>query len=203
MKGLLMLLAYLVGSIPFSDLAGRLRGVNLREHGSGNLGATNAIRILGPGVGIPVLGLDVLKGVVATTLIPAVVEGGVAPDTRVLCAAAAVAGHVWPVFARFRGGKGVATAGGAFLGLAPVATGIATGAFVVVVLLSRYVSVASMVAAVVLAASLIRLGAAAPVMAGGLAVAALVIVRHRENVRRLATGTENRVSFRRRKGDGS
>ena len=187
--------AYLLGSIPFALLAARLRRVDLRAHGSGNLGATNAIRVLGAPLGFTVLFLDLVKGLLAATVVPQAIVGAsaVAP---LACAGAAIAGHIWPVFAGFRGGKGVATAAGAFLGLAPRGVGIALAAFVLVLLGTRYVSLASIVAALVLPLALWRTDASSAILWTGIAVATLVIVRHRTNVKRLFEGTEHRVPLR-------
>jgi glycerol-3-phosphate acyltransferase PlsY len=189
---LAMVASYLVGGIPFALLAGKLKGVDLRTQGSGNLGATNAIRVLGLAVGVPVLALDVLKGYVAVAAI-APLAGAGGETARVACGAAAVVGHVWPAVLRFRGGKGVATAGGVFLGLAPAATGVAIAVFVVALVLGRWVSVASMAAVIALPLALLWRGTAAPVLVAGLATTVLVLLRHRANLARLAAGTEGRV----------
>lgn len=189
-----ILASYLAGSIPFAMLAGKLKGVDLSKQGSGNPGATNAIRVLGPAVGVPVLALDVLKGYLAVTAI-APLAGAGGEMARLACGAAAVLGHVWPVLLRFRGGKGVATAGGVFLGLAPAATGIAAAVFVVALLVGRWVSVASMAAAVALPVALAVRGASRALLVAGLATLVLVLLRHRANFARLASGTEGRVRF--------
>jgi glycerol-3-phosphate acyltransferase PlsY len=187
-------LAFLLGGVPFAALAARLKGVDLRSKGSGNLGATNAIRVLGARAGVPVLLADVGKGFAAAAGIPALLGGGGAA-LPLICGAAAIAGHVWTPFLRFRGGKGVATAGGVFLALAPRGVGIAALAFAVTFLASRYVSLASMVAAVVLPLALWGTGASRPILLAGVGICALVLVRHRANLSRLAAGTEHRVRF--------
>lgn len=192
------LVSYLLGGIPFSALAARVKGVDLRTHGSGNLGATNAIRVLGPAIGVPVLLADILKGVVAAWWVPAML-GPFDATGRLVCGASAVAGHVFPVFLRFRGGKGVATAGGAFLALAPAATGIAMGVFAVALLASRYVSLASVLAAVTLPLALFFTGASPVLRTAGVAIALLVVVRHRTNLNRLRHGTEARIPFGRQR----
>jgi glycerol-3-phosphate acyltransferase PlsY len=196
------ILAYVLGAVPFAALAARACGRDLRSEGSGNLGATNAIRVLGPAVGVPVLLGDIGKGWVAVALIPSWlgVEG---VATALLCGVAVVAGHVWPVFLRFRGGKGVAAGAGAFLGLAPAATGITLGIFLLVLLGTRFVSLASLVAAAALPVLLWLRGAPKLVWWVGFALAVLVIVRHRTNIRRLRSGTEHRVRWRRRSGEAS
>ncbi len=189
-------LSYLLGGIPFALVAGRIKGVDLRAHGSGNLGATNAIRVLGKGLGIPVLLLDVLKGVIAAAAIPMLL-GPFEEPGRLVCGAAAVAGHIFSPFLRFRGGKGVATAGGAFLALAPAATGIAFAVFVLVLLLGRIVSLASVLAAVALPIALASLDASRLLLGAGIVIATLVVFRHRGNLRRLREGTESRIGGRR------
>jgi glycerol-3-phosphate acyltransferase PlsY len=194
-----ILLAYLLGSVPFAAVAARIKGVDLRRQGSGNLGATNAIRVLGPAIGIPVLLADILKGLLGATLIPsslAVTD----PGWVLASGVAAILGHVWPIFLAFRGGKGVATAAGVFLGLAPAATGVALALFVGVLLAGRYVSLASMVAAVGLPVALALTDAPRLVLVAGIAVALLVLVKHRSNLGRILAGSENRVSLRRSKG---
>jgi glycerol-3-phosphate acyltransferase PlsY len=195
-----LLASYLLGSVPFALIAARAKGVDLRVHGSGNLGATNAIRVLGAGIGVPVLLADVLKGLVSVTVFPRLL-GVTGAEVPLLCGAAAVCGHVWSVFLRFRGGKGVAAAAGAFLGLAPGALGIAAAVFAVVLLFGRYVSLASLIGSVTLPLALWRTGAARSVLAAGVAIAVLVIVRHRTNLARLLAGTESRIGSR--KGGGS
>jgi glycerol-3-phosphate acyltransferase PlsY len=196
-EALAILASYLLGSVPFALIAAKVRGVDLRKHGSGNLGATNAIRVLGPGLGIPVLLADVAKGLVSVTVLPAL-SGGASWGLPLACGAAAIVGHVASVFLRFRGGKGVAAAAGAFLGLAPAALGIAAAAFVAVLLATRYVSLASILGAATLPVALWRLGERAELVAVGVALAALVLFRHRANLGRLAAGRESRVSFRRK-----
>jgi glycerol-3-phosphate acyltransferase PlsY len=187
------ILAFLLGGVPFAAVAAKLKGVDLRSQGSGNLGATNAIRILGPGIGFPVLFADAAKGFAAAAGIPALFGGGTA--LALVCGGAAIAGHIWTPFLGFRGGKGVATAGGVFLALEPAGVGIAVASFAVVFLASRYVSLASMTAAVVLPFALWGTNATRPVLIGGIVIAVLVIVRHRANVGRLVAGTEHRVRF--------
>jgi glycerol-3-phosphate acyltransferase PlsY len=194
-EALAIVASYLLGSVPFALLAARARGVDLRAHGSGNLGATNAIRVLGPGLGVPVLLADVAKGLVSVTVFPEVL-GGASWGLPLACGAAAIFGHVASVFLRFRGGKGVATAAGAFAGLAPAAVGIAAAVFAALLLGTRYVSLASIVAALVLPLALRGTGASLTMVLAGSAVAALVVMRHRTNLRRLFDGTEARVTLR-------
>lgn len=194
---LALVASYALGSVPFSLLAARLRGVDLRTQGSGNLGATNAIRVLGPGLGVPVLLADVAKGFVAVSVFPGLF-GGESWGLPLACGAAAIIGHVASAFLRFRGGKGVATAAGAFLGLAPAGLGIAAAVFVVVLLATRYVSLASILGAAALPVALWLSGDRPEVTAVGVAIALLVLFRHRANLGRLLAGRENRLTFRRK-----
>ena len=209
---LVLVISYLVGSFPTGLIAGRLRGIDLREHGSGNIGFTNAHRVLGPGLGVPVLVIDVAKGFLAVVAIAAI-AGPASPlgptGVRLAAGLAAIAGHIWPVFAGFRGGKAVATAAGVFLALAPVAAVVALAVWVVVVFLSGYVSVGSIAAAFVLPfavaieARVERVAQPVALVAAAALVAIAIVVRHRSNMRRLLAGTESRVGWSRRGGGGS
>jgi glycerol-3-phosphate acyltransferase PlsY len=189
---LLVGLAYLLGSISFAVLLVRsATGKDIRTEGSGNAGATNVLRAHGKALGLAVAALDIAKGAAAVGLVRLATA-----DPRYAAAAgfAAVLGHVFPVFYGFRGGKGVATAVGAFLVLAPLATLVCVGAFVAAVAITRYVSVGSMVAMVLLppvAGGLFH--ASTPVVAAAAATAVLVVLKHRENLKRLAAGTERRL----------
>jgi glycerol-3-phosphate acyltransferase PlsY len=194
MTAALLLASYLLGSIPFSYLVARLRGVDVRTVGSGNVGATNVMRSAGKAAGIVAFVLDAAKGAAAAALARAVAPGGVVPP---LCAVSAIVGHMYPVWLGFRGGKGVATGAGAFLPLAPLATAAGLGAFALTTLVTRYVSVGSMTGAVVLAAAAAVLGAPWPVWLSAAAMAALIVWKHRANVRRLLDGTESRIGSRR------
>jgi acyl phosphate:glycerol-3-phosphate acyltransferase len=189
---LLVPAAYLLGSVPSSYLAGRsARGIDLREHGSGNLGATNTYRVLGARVAAPVLLFDFLKGWVPTWFFP--LWDGAAPWQWALAyGGAAVAGHVFSVFMRFRGGKGVATAAGVFLALAPTAVLVAVAVWGAVLLVFRMVSLASIAAAVALAVTLLSLETRTPVIWLGCAIAAFVVYSHRSNIRRILRGEEFR-----------
>lgn len=188
---LFLLLAYLLGSFPSSYLAGRIRGVDLREHGSGNLGATNAYRVLGAGAAIPVVIIDIAKGFGPAALF-AGWDGTADARLAIAYGLAAIAGHVWPVFLKFRGGKGVATGAGVLLALAPLTTVLGLLIWIGVVSLTRYVSVASIAAAtlVPLLAALLDAPGATVGFCG--LVAAFVWWTHRSNLRRLRDGTEHR-----------
>ena len=194
MDAILVLAGYLIGAIPFALLLARRKGgTDVRRAGSGNVGAANVLRVAGAPLAVGVMALDLGKGCAAVLLAR---SAGATEATLAAVAGAAVAGHVFPLWLRFRGGKGVATAGGAFAVLAPAAAALAAAAFIGVVWLTRYVSLGSMVAAVVLAAAVPFTGAAAPVVACAAAVAALVLYRHRGNMARLHEGRERRISQR-------
>jgi len=191
---LLILASYLLGSIPNGLLIARLKGIDLRRMGSGNIGATNVYRCVGKGWGVTALILDALKGFVPAHVFPELLTD--APGWLGLaCGVAAVAGHNWPVWLGFKGGKGVATSLGMLLGIAPAAAGIGLAVFAVVLALTRFVSLGSILAAATVAgAGLWLYGADNRLLAGELAVmGALVIGKHRSNIRRLFTGTEPRL----------
>jgi glycerol-3-phosphate acyltransferase PlsY len=184
--------AYLLGSLPFSFLVARAFGVrDVRQVGSGNVGATNVARSAGRGAGALALALDTGKGALASLLALTL-----APDREglwALAAAAAVLGHMYPVWLRFRGGKGVATGLGAFVPLAPMAAVGATGLFLVTTATTRFVSLGSMVGAASLATLAFVLDGPGPVSWTAAATAVLVLWRHRSNLRRLWTGEERRA----------
>lgn len=189
--------AYLVGGIPTSYLAGRLgRGIDLRDHGSRSLGATNAYRVLGWKYAIPVGVFDVAKGAAPVAVVEAW-SNGVA-WLPVAVGAAAVAGHVFSPYVHFKGGKGVATAAGVFLALAPLAIAISIGLWCGVLWLSGFVSVASITAVGLFPvwARLTRPEAPYTFWAS-LVLAMLIVVAHRSNIRRLVAGTESRFHTRR------
>jgi len=193
----LIVAGYLAGSMPFGYWTVRLlKGVDIRSVGSGNIGATNVWRVYGRRYGLPVMLLDIAKGF-APALVGALLVGSLA---GVLAGAAAMLGHWRPLFLGFaKGGKMVATTGGAFLGVAPVVGGIGAGVWIAVFLLTRYASVASMVSACSLPLIAFALGENWPVIAFGGAAAAGVVFLHRANIRRLLAGTESRFDFRRRR----
>jgi glycerol-3-phosphate acyltransferase PlsY len=197
-------IAYLSGSLPWGLWIGRLaRGVDVRTLGSGNLGATNVYRSLGPGLGILTLILDIAKGVLPVLLLPhsAIAAGfpGGPEWCRLAVGFAAAAGHVWTFLADFKGGKGVATTVGVLLALAPAAFGIFAVVFVLVVAVTRYISLGSTLGAAAFAVALAFLapgGLRSPTFLLGLLLALLVVFRHRDNFRRLLRGEERRFSFR-------
>jgi len=197
-----VILSYLSGSIPSAYLAGKWSGVDLRAHGSGNLGATNVVRVLGPRIGLLVFAVDIAKGALPVRFLPpltsAVAFVGSAPDTRtwmaILCGIAAITGHIRPAFLGFqKGGKGVATACGVFLALAPIQTLLSLLIFVVVLMASGFVSLGSLTAAVslpvLIAASL---GVRSPLFSVAVLTMGFVFWTHRANIQRLRAGTEYR-----------
>lgn len=200
-----LLAGYVAGSLPFGLWLGlALRGVDVRTVGSGNLGATNVYRSLGPGIGVVTLLLDIAKGALPVWLLPASPLGAAFPGGPEWCAItaafAAVAGHVWTFLAGFKGGKGVATSAGVLLALSPPSFGVFVGVFLVVLLLTRYVSLGSMLGAVAFCVALARFspsGVTSPSFAVGVLLAALVVVRHRDNIGRLMRGEERRFRFTR------
>ncbi len=192
-------LSYLLGSIPTSYIVGRtVHGVDLKKHGSGNLGATNTFRVLGWRAAVPVVLVDVAKGWVPAAFFP--IWDGAAPlEWSLAYGALAIVGHVFSVFVGFRGGKGVATSAGVFVALAPWAVLIATLVWLVVVLLTRTVSLGSLLAAVVLPMAVFATGEPRTVVWLSVALASFVIYAHRSNIRRLLRGEESRFTRSREK----
>jgi glycerol-3-phosphate acyltransferase PlsY len=189
---------YVTGSIPFGYIVARLRGVDLHKIGSGNIGATNVYRAFGLPVALFVFILDVAKGFVATRVFPLLWTTGISvPHMRFICGIAVIVGAVASIFMRFRGGKGVAAAVGVFLALQPLATAICLGIWLILFLSFRYVSLGSVCGAAalpILVAVFDTDGFARnPVFYLSLVVAAIVIVRHRQNIRRLLKGKEHRI----------
>lgn len=192
---LLVLGGYVLGSMPWGYWLVRLvEGDDIRRHGSGNIGGTNVWRVHGWRLGLPVVLLDTLKGFVPALVATQVVS----PLAGVLAGGAAMLGHWRPLFLKWqRGGKVVATCGGAFLGVAPVVGGIGAAVWILVFLVFRYASLASMLAAVSLPIVAVLLGEPWPVIVFGAAAAVAVVVLHRANIARLRAGTESRFRFRR------
>jgi glycerol-3-phosphate acyltransferase PlsY len=186
-------LAYLVGSVPFAFLLSRRRGIDLRRVGSGNVGAANVLRAAGVRSAVLAMCLDGVKGALAVLIAQRLTLG---PATAVAAGLASVVGHIYPVWLRFRGGKGVATAAGVFAVLAPLALAIAGSVFLVAVWITRYVSVGSLAAAVTLAVVVLLSEVPAAVTIGAAAAALLIVYRHRANLARLVAGTERRVGQR-------
>ena len=194
-----LLVAYVSGSIPFAWLAGKAKSVDLRKQGSGNLGATNVFRVLGWKIGVAVFLADALKGALPVILLPPRIESVRDPMLwAIAVGVAAIAGHVRPVFLKFgKGGKGVATASGVFFALAWLPMLISFAVFVALVLAFGYVSVGSLVSAVVLPTLLAFMyGTSSPLFLVAAFVAAFVFWTHRANIRRLRRGEEHRFGKR-------
>jgi len=188
--------AYLVGAIPVGYLVARLFGVtDIRRQGSGTIGETNVLRTAGPLPGLVTLGGDIVKGWAAVSL--AGWLGGGTPGSLAVGAVAAVVGNCWSIFLGFRGGKGVATGLGALLRLTPLATLAALPVFLVVVVTTRFVSLGSLMGAVCVPFGAWALGSPRAAVAGAVAVAAIVLLRHHDNIARLRAGTERRLGERR------
>jgi acyl phosphate:glycerol-3-phosphate acyltransferase len=228
---LILFVSYLIGSIPSSIIAGKLlKGVDIRQFGSGNAGGTNAFRVLGWKAGLAVTLFDILKGTVAAVYVVGFFKAhpvGAFPDMNevalsLVAGMAAVIGHVFTVFAGFKGGKGVSTAAGMLIGIAPVSMLMVIGVFLLAVWLSRYVSLGSILAAlafpliIAIRKYIFELGGGLDyhikafgarwfvhdsldyhLLIFGLIVAAAIIYTHRANIKRLLSGTENRLNFRR------
>ncbi|MFZ9856275.1 MAG: glycerol-3-phosphate 1-O-acyltransferase PlsY [Limisphaerales bacterium] len=194
--------AYLLGSIPTGYLVALLRGVDLRAHGSGNIGATNAFRVLGKGPGAFVLLADALKGSAAVLWMPALavrIAGSTASESLPLIAGvAAILGHNYTCWLRFKGGKGIATTAGVMATLVPVGLLITFVSWLIVFLTTRYVSVASIVAAIVLPIATMVTSQNRALWAVALVFGVLAIWRHRGNLQRLRAGTETRIEFGRK-----
>jgi glycerol-3-phosphate acyltransferase PlsY len=187
-------LAYLLGSIPFSYVVARRFGVaDVRDVGSGNVGASNVMRSAGVTAGALAFGFDALKGT-AAVLIALRLDAGT--SLAPLAALAVLLGHVYPVWLGFRGGKGVATGAGAFFPLAPLPTTVALGVFLMTAMASRYISLASMAGVLALAIVTLALGGGAWLNVGTAAAALLIVFKHKDNIERLARGTEARLGSR-------
>jgi acyl phosphate:glycerol-3-phosphate acyltransferase len=190
---LLIVIAYLIGSVPFAlILARRLGTADLRRIGSGNLGAANVLRTSGVRAGMTVMLLDVAKGA-GSVMLAQRFDAGVVTAAAGL---AAIVGHVFPVWLRFRGGKGVATACGVFSVLTPLAIGPTLAVFLGAVWISRYVSVGSILASVALPPIAYATGSPAPVLGATVAASTLILIRHRTNLARVLAGTEQRIGLR-------
>jgi glycerol-3-phosphate acyltransferase PlsY len=207
------ILSYLVGSIPTAIIVARWRrGIDIRQFGSGNAGGTNVFRVLGWKAGTFVVLADITKGLIATMLLSRLMYGPIPFENltpfddytlvQIIAGCAAILGHIWTVFAGFRGGKGIATAGGMLLGLAPLEVAISLGVFAIVLLVSNYVSLGSLSAAV--AFPLTMFFRENVFMAGiegyntliffSIGISLLIIYTHRSNIKRLLKGTESKIT---------
>lgn len=199
---LLIVLAYLLGAIPIGLLLCRLKGIDIRTVGSGNIGATNVFRSVSKPLGILTFVGDALKGFVPAYFFPilgkCLLGCSQGQEFGILCGVAAIAGHNWPVYLKFKGGKGISTSAGVLLGIAPAAVGIGFASWIVLFLTSRFVSVASIGAAIVVPVVSWSLysdrGRLLPIVLTILG--AIAVWRHKSNIQRLIDGSEHRFSFR-------
>jgi len=191
MEFILPILAYLIGSVPFALVVGKLGyGVDIREHGSGNLGGTNTFRTLGAKAGLMVTIGDILKGTLATAL-PFLFHADLHP---LFIGLFAVIGHVYPIFAKFKGGKAVATSGGVLLFYNPVMFLFLVLCFFIALYISKYVSLSSMITGVFLFVYTLFLGDLVLIIVAAF-LALFVIIKHRANIQRIMNGTEPKVTF--------
>lgn len=200
----LIIAAYLLGSIPSAVWVGkRFYGIDVREHGSRNAGATNTMRVLGKKAALPVFAIDVAKGYAAVSLAYAAGYAAGSPELynlKFALVGAAVLGHIFPIFAGFRGGKGVATLAGAVLGVYPPAVLLCLATFLVVFVITHYVSLSSMIAGIMLPiyTAFVFGNTYPPLIIFCCAVSVLLIFTHRKNIGRLLKGTENKTYFRKK-----
>jgi len=186
----LTIIAYLFGAVPFGLLVAKLHGVDIRSKGSGNIGATNVLRVIGKGWGVFTFVLDALKGFIPAFVFPRL--GSLDSEWGVLFGLAAIIGHAFPVYLRFKGGKGVATSAGMLLGVAPLAVGVGLLFWIFCMAIWRYVSLASIVASVAAAVIVWVVDKGLVINIALTALGAMVIWLHRANIKRLLNGTENR-----------
>ncbi len=193
------IIAYFIGSIPFGFLIAKfVKGIDIRQVGSGNPGATNVARALGKPYGILVFFLDMLKGFLPLYFFDRLFSGDGHNLALILCGVGVICGHTFPVFLRFKGGKAAATGCGVFLWLAPVPLFIALAVWSLTVFISRYISLGSMVSSVALVASLLLFGKAPfghglPLTLFSIFISILLIIRHKSNIKRILNGTESKV----------
>ena len=194
-----IIIAYLVGSIPTSYiLTKKIKGVDIRDYGSGNVGATNALRVLGTKFGVLALLLDMAKGAVPVFIAKSL---GFADIWLIAIALTAIIGHIFTIFLKFKGGKGVATSAGVFIALTPASVGFALLIFIITVWLTRYVSLGSILAALTLfiselVANLRNDFAQKEILALIFVIALFIIIKHKANIKRLLAGNENKLSFK-------
>ncbi|AET61420.1 membrane protein [Paenibacillus terrae HPL-003] len=186
-----IVLSYLLGSVSFSLLYGKLKGIDIRQHGSGNAGATNTLRVLGKGPAIMVLLLDILKGIVAVLIGHWL--GGSSSWLPGLCGIAAIAGHNWPVYFHFRGGKGIATAIGVLVSIAIIPALYAGIIAILAIVMTRYVSLGSLIFVILTPWILLVLGYEWPFFWTALVICVFSVWRHRTNIAKLVRGKENKL----------
>ncbi len=211
--GIIAVLSYLVGSIPTSIIVARMKkGIDIRQHGSGNAGGTNVIRVLGWKAGVFVILMDMAKGLFATIVVARLMHGAIPFENttpfddftvvQIIAGCSAMLGHIWTLFAGFKGGKGIATAGGMLIGIAPVEVAVSLGVFAIVFVISQYVSLGSLSAAIAFPLTmffrenvfLVDIQGYNTLIYFSIAIALLIVYTHRSNIRRLLRGTENRIT---------
>ncbi len=198
-----LLTAYILGSIPTSYIMGKLiKGIDIRDFGSGNVGATNALRILGTKVGVFTLIIDIGKGFIAVTIARFIIEDP-ADLIMILTGLFAILGHIFTIFLKFKGGKGVATSAGVFIALVPIPVALALFVFVFTVWLSRFVSLGSILAALTLFISELVMNICISFtelefLIFTFIIALFIIIRHKANIQRLINGNENKISFKKK-----
>jgi glycerol-3-phosphate acyltransferase PlsY len=209
---LIIIISYIIGSIPTAIIAGKLlRNIDIREYGSGNAGATNVFRVLGWKAGLIVLLIDIFKGFAPVYwLVSLIPDASITADSRIyyqiIIGISAIAGHIWTIFAGFRGGKGVGTAAGVFLGLEPLPVLVCLIVFIILVIKTRYVSLGSITAAVLLPIILflkkyfLHFDVPIAMIILSILLAGLILLTHKENIRRLIQGKENKLSFSKSEG---
>ena len=210
---IIAILSYLIGSIPTSIIVARkARGIDIRHYGSGNAGGTNVIRVLGWKAGLFVIALDMAKGMVATMVVARLMEGPIPFSNatpfddftvvQIIAGCSAILGHIWTVFAGFKGGKGIATAGGMLIGIAPIEVAVSFGVFALVFLLTHYVSLGSLSAAVAFPLTMffrenvfmVDVPGYGTLIFFSIGISLLIIYTHRTNIVRLLRGKENRIA---------
>lgn len=196
-----LLAAYLIGSIPTGYLFGRwLKGVDIRKQGSGNIGATNVFRVAGKVPGVIVLLLDITKGLIVVTLLADILFKAALPINqnlfKIILGLAIIAGHNWTVFLKFKGGKGVATSAGVLLGLEPIAVLICFLIWILVFIITHYVSLSSIISALFLPLFTNLFYKSPELIIFSLIIAVIGIYKHRSNIKRLLNGTESKISFK-------
>jgi glycerol-3-phosphate acyltransferase PlsY len=210
---IITILSYLVGSIPTSIIVARARrGIDIRQYGSGNAGGTNVFRVLGWRAGVFVLTADIAKGLFASMVIARLMFGPIPFENKtpfddftvvqIIAGCAAILGHIWTLFAGFKGGKGIATAGGMLLGIAPIEVAVSIGVFLIVLLISHYVSLGSLSAAVSFPLTMflrenlfmVDITGYNTLIYFSIAISLLIIFTHRTNIKRLLSGTESRIT---------
>ena len=202
---LLFFLAYVLGSIPTAVWMGKIfYNIDVREHGSGNAGFTNAMRVLGLKAGIPVLLIDIAKGFFAVFIFSLFPESVITDLTKqlfpIILGLLALVGHIFPIMAQFRGGKGVATGAGLLLGLFPLGAGVALGVFLIVLFTTRYVSLGSIAASLSFPIWVLLWypGKNIPLLVFSFLLTSVILFTHRKNIGRLIKGEENRIYFRKK-----